>query len=75
MMERQEFQPVKFRDWWKEPNEVKKNGMKKVSLGLGLRKDLWPLGTELQKEECRSKKQKRKCSLQGSKHDLTLTVH
>lgn len=74
-MERQEFQPVKFRDWWKEPNEVKKNRMKKVSPGLGLRKDLWPLGTELQKEESRSKKQKRKCSFQGSKHDLTLTVH
>jgi hypothetical protein len=74
-MERQEFQPVKFRDWWKEPNEVKKNRMKKVSPGLGLRKDLWPLGTELSKEESRSKKQKRKCSFQGSKHDLTLTVH
>lgn len=52
-------EPVKFEDWWQEPNEVERNRMRKMSLGSSLRNDVWPPGTEPKEEEPRRKKQKR----------------
>jgi hypothetical protein len=53
------FQPVKFGERWEEPNEVERNWTEKMSSGSGLGKDVWPPGTESEKEEPRGKKQKR----------------
>ncbi|KAF3002422.1 hypothetical protein E8E13_003668 [Curvularia kusanoi] len=54
------FAPVKYEQWWKQPTEVERKRMSKMSTGQYLRKDIWPPGMEPKKQQTKTKKQQTK---------------